>query len=131
MLVLSYPLCFANIQITWRIRSLTTTSRSIERFASDDGDDSTHDGGSERAMLDSRGSPRGAVGKQVLQAHTQRTRCRTPCVATPDATAGPGPCFCMRLYGPNDDLAGDAFQEMLIGEEHRNRWPSAQTRRTQ
>ena len=68
--------------------------------------------------------------EQVLQAHTEGTCGRTPCVATMDAGAGPGPCFCMRLYGPEGDLAGDAFQETLIGEEHRNRRPSAQTRRT-
>ena len=39
-----------------RITSQTTTSRSIERFASDDVDDSTHDEDSERPMLDSRWS---------------------------------------------------------------------------
>ena len=36
-----------------RITSQTTTSRSIERFAFDDGDDSAHDGDSERPILDS------------------------------------------------------------------------------
>ena len=110
-----------------RITSQTTTSRSIERFASDDVDDED----SERPMLDSRWSITSRCRRPNRYCrHTRKEPVAERHALQPWMAAGPGPCFCMRLYGPEGDLAGDAFQETLIGEEHRNRRPSAQTRRT-